>query len=323
MNRIKIENNDLNTEENRLLKQISFFESCSSIEQDFRGHSSALRYICEKNNQKYFIKIYKNNRLKDIKYIDSIYKELQIPTAEIFELDYFEKFDRTFVVYEFIEGKTLLELTKELSLKEIEDIGKSIGKYLSKFKTLKCDEETVISLFEKEIKKLIENLYYMKDYYDKNGNSGLKCIDIDRLYSNFCEYKKYIYATKPAFIHKDINLNNVLVKDNNIFFIDTDGGKFSFSVLDFRGICWWTWDGENKVKEQAMYRGIFKGLLGNNIPYTFNKELAFTVMYEFLLKIEEVSKSKDLKRMEYIFSKFGDIFIETNYFKNYRFDWLN
>jgi len=172
-------------------------------------------------------------------------------------------------------------------------------------------------------KNWIENLYYMKDYYDKNGNCELKCIDIDRLCSNFCEYKKYIYTTKPTFIHKDINLNNVLTKDNNIYFIDTDGGKFSFSVLDFRGICWWTWDGENKGKEQAMYRGIFKGLLGNNIPYTFHKELAFTIIYEFLLKIEEVNKTKDLKRMEYIFSKFGDIFNKTNYFEDYRFDWLN
>ncbi len=62
MNKIKIENNDINTEENRLLKQISFFESCSSIEQDFRGHSSALRYICEK--------IIKNTLLKYIKIID-------------------------------------------------------------------------------------------------------------------------------------------------------------------------------------------------------------------------------------------------------------
>lgn len=276
----------------------------------------------QKNNQKYFIKIYKNDRVEDIKYIDSIYKELEIPTAKVFELEYLEKFDRTFVVYEFIEGKTLLELTNNLSLKELEHIGICTGKYLSKFKALNCDQEKVITLFEKEIKKLIEDLYYMRKYYDRHKKNALKIIDLDRLCSKFNEYKKYIYATKPTFIHKDINLNNVLVNNNDVYFIDTDGGKFSFRALDFRGICWWTWDGKHKCQEQAIYRGLFKGLFGNNISDVFHKELAFTIIYEFLLKIEEVNESKDLKRMEYIFSKFENIFTRTNYFEDYRFDWL-
>lgn len=313
----------MGTMEDLLLNQIEFFKSCSSIEQDFRGHSSALRYICEKDNQKYFIKIYESNRLNDIKIIDNIYNELKIPTAKIFEINYLEKFDKTFVVYEFIEGKTLLEFTKEKSLKDIEEVGMRVGKHLSKFKSLECDKDKIIDLFEKEIKKLIENLYSMIRYYEKNGKHALRFIDVDRLFSNFNQYKECVYNTKPVFIHRDINLKNILVKNDEVYFIDTDGGKFSFSVLDFRGICWWTWDGENKINEQAMYRGIFKGLLGNLIPDVFHQELAFTIIYEFLLKIEEVNKNKDLERMEFLFSKFGDIFSKTNYFENYKFDWIN
>lgn len=308
---------------NSLLEHITFLNHCSRLEQDFRGHSSALRYICEKNRQKYFVKIYENNRLKNLDYVESIYIKLGIPTANIIEKEYLRELNKTYVIYEYIDGETLLELTKELEVKEIEDIGKHVGNYLSKFKSIKINKEKLINLYELEFKDLVDKLYYMKEYYDKNENKQLEFIDLDRLCKDFNEYKKYIYNIEPSFIHKDINLNNIIVKNNETYLIDTDGGKVSFRALDFRGICWWTWDGKNKLKEQAIYRGIFKGLFEGNIPDDFHKELAFTIIYEFLLKIEEASRTNDMGRMEYIFSKFGDIFNRTNYFENYKFDWFN
>lgn len=312
-----------NEKGNPLLEHITFFYQCSFIEQDFRGYSSALRYICEKNEKKYFVKIYENDRLKELDYVENIYKKLEIPTANIIEKAYLKEFNKTYAVYEYIDGKTLLELTKELEIKELEDIGKRVGMHLSKFKAITINKEKLIDLYELEFKNLVDKLYYMKEFYDKNENKQLEFIDLDRLCKDFNEYKKYIYNIEPSFIHKDINLNNIIVNDNETYFIDTDGGKVSFRTLDFRGICWWTWDGENKFKERAMYRGIFEGLFEGNIPEDFHKELAFTIIYEFLLKIEEASKNYDIARMEYIFSKFGDIFNRTDYFEDYKFDWLN
>lgn len=269
------------------------------------------------------MKIYENDRLKELDYVENVYKKLEIPTANIIEKAYLKEFNKTYAVYEYIDGKTLLELTKELEIKEIEDIGKRVGMHLSKFKAITINKEKLIDLYELEFKNLVDKLYYMKEFYDKNENKQLEFIDLDRLCKDFNEYKKYIYNIEPSFIHKDINLNNIIVNDNETYFIDTDGGEVSFRTLDFRGICWWTWDGENKFKERAMYRGIFEGLFEGNIPDDFHKELAFTIIYEFLLKIEEASKNYDIARMEYIFSKFGDIFNRTDYFEDYKFDWLN
>lgn len=313
----------MTNDKNNLLSYITFLDQCSFIEQDFRGHSSALRYICQKNGKKYFVKIYKNNRSKDLDYVESIYIKLKIPTANIIEKEYLREFDKTYAIYEYIDGKTLLELTQELEVKEIEDIGKRVGNYLSKFKTIKTKQEKLINSYESELKDLIDNLYYRKEYFNNSENKQLEFIDLDRLCKNFNEYKKCIYNVEPSFIHKDINLNNIIVNNNETYFIDTDGGKISFRALDFRGICWWTWDGENKLKEQAIYRGIFKGLFEGNIPDGFHKELAFTIIYEFLLKVAEAGNNNDMKRMEYIFSKFGDIFNRTKYFENYKFDWIN
>ena len=50
-----------------LISKIDFFKKCKNVKQDFSGYSSALRYICEKDNKKYFIKIYDGNNLEQIK----------------------------------------------------------------------------------------------------------------------------------------------------------------------------------------------------------------------------------------------------------------
>lgn len=305
-----------------LISKIDFFKECKTIEQNFGGYSSDLRYICEDDNNKYFVKIYNEDNLERIKNIDFIYKKLNIPTAKIVKAEYLNDLSKTIVVYEYIDGKELIDLTKKLNIEEIENIGLQVGKNLSKFKKIKCDKQKLIDLYEKEFNKLIDVLYISKKYFEKNEGKKLYYIDLDRLHYDFLEYKKYVYRNESTFIHGDINLHNVIVKNGKTYFIDTANGKNSFRSLDFRGNCWFGWDGENKINEQAMYRGIYKGIFNGKIPEQFNKELAFTIIYEFFLKISDGYKKNDMKKIEYNFHKFGDIFDKTNYFENYKFEWF-
>lgn len=306
--------------DSNLIFKFNFLKKCKTIKQEFSGHSNALRYVCENDNNKYFVKIYDGNNLEQIKNIDSIYKRLNIPTAKVIQASYFSDVSKTFVVYEYIEGKELIELTNELTLDQIEKIGFEVGKNLSKFKVIKCDKQKLINLYEKEFESLIDALYLSKDFLDKSQK--LCHMNLDRLCNSFLECKKYIYKNEPTFIHGDINLHNVIFQNGKTYFIDTSNGKNSFRSLDFRGNCWFGWDGDNILNEQAMYRGIYKGLFKGKIPNQFNKELAFTIMYEFLLKINDGYMKNDIGKLEYIFCKFGDIFDKTNYFENYKFEWF-
>ena len=209
-----------------------------------------------------------------------------------------------------------------MSIEKIEDIGFQVCQNLSKFKKIKCDKQKIIDSCEEEFGKLINILYISKNIFEDQENKKLYYIDLDRLHNDFSEYKKYIYNNEPSFIHGDINLHNVIVKDGKTYFIDTSNGQNSFSALDFRGNCWFGWDGDNKINEQAMYRGIYKGLFNGKIPDQFHSELAFTIIYEFLLKVNDGYKKNDMGKIEYSFYKFGDIFDRTNYFENYKFEWF-
>lgn len=306
-----------------ITSKIDFFKKCKTIKQDFSGHSSALRYVCEDDNGKYFVKIYEGNDLSRIKDVESVYEKLNIPRAKILETEYLTNVFKTFVVYEFIEGDELLDLTMKLNLEEIEKLGYKVGGNLHKFSAIKCNEFAVVNSYEKEFKELFDILYISKDLYESKESKKLYYIDLDRLHKSFLECKKYLYRSGASYIHGDINLHNVLVKDGVPYFIDTSTGKESFRALDFRGNCWFGWDGDNKINEQAMYRGIYKGLFGGKIPEEFHKELACTMIYEFLLKIRTGYEKNDMGKIEYSFQKFGDIFDRTNYFENYKFEWFN
>lgn len=310
-------------EENNIINKIKFFKECSKIEHNLSGHSSATRYICEKDNKKYFVKILNENKMISIEFIDKVYKKLEIPTAHVVEKGYIDEVNKTYVVYEFIEGETLKKLTREWKEEKLEEISYSVGKYLSRFEEITCKKEEILSTIIFDNKTLIETLYFMKEYYNKNEKYELAPIDLDRLIKDFLEYKEYVYKTKTRFIHKDINLSNIIVKNNELYLIDTDGGSYGFRALDFRGNCWYGWQGDYIKQEQAVFRGIYKGMFNGDIPEDFYKELAYTMIYEFLLKIREVFKTKDMKGMKEIFDRFYYIFDKTNYFENYKFEWIN
>lgn len=302
------------------INEIKFFDNMDNINQDFRGHSRALRYICTNGNNKYFVKIYENNRIKDINYINNIYSKLQIYTAKTIEMGYIENLNKTYVVYEYIEGNTLYELARILSIEDLEKIGFKIGIELKKFQKIIGNKEEFIEKFDVEINDLINNSIELKRFYEDNSNKRLPYIDMNRLFKNFIKLKEFVYRQNPTFIHNDINFKNVIVRNEIPYFIDIDGGKIKSRALDFRGNCWYGWIGDNIEKDRAIYRGIYRGLFNGKVPLEFHKELSFTMIYEFLLRLKQYGK--DIEQIEYSFNRFKTIFDKTSYFEDYIFEWF-
>lgn len=303
-----------------LKEYIEQLKNVIEIKQEFSGHSSAYRYILKYNNNNRFFKLYNGNRVENIKYIDKIYCDLKIDTAKVIKTQYITQLDKTYVIYEYIEGETLKELTKKLSEKELEDIGKEVGKQLQKFNKIIGDTITVQKNLEEELNSLMDKSRNLKIYYEQSTKKELPYIDLDKLFVNINDLKKYVYMQNPIFIHNDINLGNVIVKNSKPYFIDTDGGKIKYRALNFRGNCWYGYKGDNILRERAIYRGIYKGLFNDDIPLGFHKELAFTMIYEFMLRLTRYPE--DIKQIEYSFYTFKHIFDLTNYFVDYTFDWF-
>ena len=205
---------------------------------------------------------------------------------------YIEEKQKTYVVYEYIEGNTLKELIRIKDDKELENLGIKVGKKIKDFEKINIEvsKEVIIKKFNEEIKSLINTAVELKEFYKNNTNHSLPEVDLKRLSKNFLNLKEYIDKESPVFIYNDINFNNVIIRKEEPVFVDIDGGNVKFRALDFRGNCWWGWTGENIEKERAIYRGIYKGIFGELIPLQFHKQLSFTMIYEFYLRLSKYGK---------------------------------
>lgn len=201
------------------------------------------------------------------------------------------------------------------SCEDLEKMGYMVGSYLRKFNDVIADSKSIINNLEQELNEMKEIAFTKQKEFE-----SLNFIDLNRLFKSLDKVKEYVYSTKPKFIHGGLTFNNVIIKDRLPYFIDTDGGKYSFRTIDFRGNWWWTWSGENILKEQALYRGIYKGLFDNSIPKEFHQELAFTMIYTFLYRLRKYQGSPN--EVKFTFSKFKTMFDNTSYFENYTFSWF-
>ena len=308
-----------------LYSVIPDFNKYVNVKEDLSGHSSAYRYILlDRYNNKYFLKLYKGNKINSLKEIDEVYEKNCVKTAKIKDLGYIDKIDRTYTIYEYIDGRTLLDVARldEISKSKLEKLGFLVGSELKKFNNIDINKTNLdIEDIEVKLAKLIENTINIKEFYKKYSEEAmLPYINLDKLFMSVNNLKQYVISQDRVFIHGDINLNNIIIKNDNPYLIDTDGGKISYRVLDFRGNFWHGICSKEDENERAVYRGIYNQLFENKIPDIFHKQLAFTMIYEFLLRLNRFSEN--LEQIRYTFGRFKDTFDSTNYFINYKFDWF-
>lgn len=308
----------------QLLAQVPFFQN-AKLSQDTRGHSGVLCLVVERSElqsptQKFFAKVYPGDNRAHLLAVEQIYQQLNIPTAKIVNLQYLPATNETICSYEYIKGPTLKEILPQCTVAEYEALGYQVGAELRKFSAITGDPQKFQTEFDVELKQLWQNIFQQKSEYNLTQTDKLPVINLHRLRKNFEQLKTYVYATTPVFVHNDINLSNIIIYQGRPYFIDTDGGAIKFRALDFRGNCWWGWTGNQVTKERAVYRGIYRGLFQDQIPASFHHELAFTMIYEFILRVYKYRN--DPEQIHYSFLRWYDILTLTHYFENYHFSWF-
>ncbi len=340
-----------------LRAQVPFLHG-STIIRDLRGHSRVPCFVVEKNGQKYFAKLYPGNREQNLQDIEATYLQLQIPTAKTVEIKYLSPIDATFCAYEYIEGGTFAELLPKLPLAQVEDFGVKVGQEVKKFLSATGDQVETRYLQERdesdrvetrdfqeqldlELSQLLQNLRQQKQLYNQRHTEGLPEIDLARFERSLQKLKQDIFQLPPNFAHTDLNLTNIIfsqnwpepLRDSNDtmdvansrpVFVDTDGSKMAFRALDFRGVVWWNWDPNLTTaevqREQAACRGIFCGMFDDKIPASWHQELSFTMMYEFLIRVQKYAG--DDTQTHYSFLRWRENLRQTRYFEDYHFPWF-
>ncbi len=271
-----------------LLNQVNWLHG-AILTPELRGHSRVASYVVTKGKTKYFLKQYSGDQTKRLLKIEGTYCDLGVPTAKIQHLEYLLALDATCCAYEYISGPNLAEAITQFSPSEVIRLGRQIGSALNQFsnQTGKIDLPGRLARlwqsFESEIQR----------YSDSTARQKILPIDLVRLKASFARLTDIVVSLNPTFAHTDLNLSNVILHEGQPIIVDTSESQLDFRTSNFRGFCWWVWDEKTPQNYQIIYREIIDACFNAKVPSTIHDELAFAVLYEFLIRVQKYAGDEE------------------------------
>ena len=183
-------------------------------------------FIIETKNQKYFVKIFHKGRTNQdcSNYMDRINLsnniDINTPKMICFDSVKIEDKDLKFVIFEYINGKSFLDLEEMPNEAEIKEIVKQMATiHRAELKSNFIYDTWTITNFTKEFEAKGE--YLDQQYYDKFKELSDKLQNVD-------------FSKLPhSFVHGDIISSNVIKdKDNKLWIIDFAVSNYLPRIID-------------------------------------------------------------------------------------------
>lgn len=288
--KLKKYRNEINMKES-FFKDIHFITPNDIVEEVSDGYSGAYIYKITKSEEKYFLKIFKGQlteeKITKIKSVCEIYKTLKINSLEIIDFGNLDKYDKYYIIYNFVEGINLKKYTdtEKFDKNDIRKIGKKIG---IEFLKLKQYENYDSDIFPpKDINNIVKtavdnfNLIYEDRTYKERLLKYFQAEELNELKKQLIEFSSLLQKSKVNLIHGDIKRANIMVnKNKELIITDIESMQVSHEVLNFEyQITWCLFDKNEKEKE--FVKGYFDGIYGNKRPLNFNYYIIFVIMLNF------------------------------------------
>lgn len=185
------------------------------------GASPVLKYVLKKDNKLYLLRLYNTdffqsriNAFNNMKLLSQ--KGIKVPQVmEYSELSH-EKY--SYAIIEYIEGTPL---DKILTPENEEFYGELVGKRLRDFHKVSTKPINVQDKYLRSIEKKIKRITDQKT--DINLDELIKYID---------QNKQYLEGTTSSIIHGDFHPGNLILSEDDIYFIDLDVCKENHPYSD-------------------------------------------------------------------------------------------
>ncbi len=306
---------------------VPFINKTDIIEEVNDGYSGALLYKIIRGKNKFFLKVF--NRILNITKIEDIiyiYKKLKIKSLNIIDFGNIDKLNRSYIVYNFVEGENLKIYTNtdDYNLDDIRNIGAIIGQKLLKLKTYKDYNNCVFKNTNVDdiINKAIMNLNILLEN-EPYKNVLLKYFCIDDIYDlrkKLIKFSDLFKNIDQVLIHGDIKRANIMIDESKELCItDIESMQVSYDVLNFRYQITWSLFDKNE-KEAAFIKGYFDGIYFNKRPDNFNYMIIFTIILNFFEESYKRFKNSNIngfdiyvKNCKSLFDKINKVNIDIEY----------
>ncbi len=301
-----------------LSQKIKFLEGVTKFEEAVGGYSGAQKFLFEKNEKKYFIKIGKFEVRDDL---EELFSWADIPHPKVVESGTYDE-ENNYIIEEFADGTPLKFKLDDFAPKFVYEFGFRIGERYrnlrKKFPDKPVSDETYAN-YMKQVDKYLERLAIsVRENKDKLSESQKVFLDYIKNFLN--NKRKLVKESVMVFGHTDVKPSNFLISEREINVIDfehTDYKELSLSLL-------WSF-ARADFKDEKNYsfaNGYLDGLFNFYVPKNFLKCCNYTYLFNMCKYccdyIENGEFDKLDKLMNYIqlnFMKNGKIQVDKNLLK--------
>lgn len=197
---------------------ISNYQLVGSISS---GASPILKYILKRDNKLYLLRLYNTeffqgriNAFNNMKLLSQ--KGIKVP--QVMEYQTLDKEKYSYAIIEYIEGTSL---DKVLTPENEEFYGELVGKKLRDFHQVSSRQIDVKDKYLRSIEKKLKRISDQK--ID---------INLDELINYIEQNKQYLEGTTSSIIHGDFHPGNLILSEDDIYFIDLDVCKENHPYSD-------------------------------------------------------------------------------------------
>ena len=254
-----------------------------------KGHTTAKKWIVERDKKKYFLKETTSVIQRDV------YEEINSSTEALPKLiDQSGVGDKIYTLYEFKEGKDFEELTTDEILKYATLTAKKL-KQFSKIKTNLPTQD-----LQETIKKCKEEI----DFYFEKREDNL--IVSKKEFSLFVDkFSTSFDCQKTVLLHGDIKPENIIF-DDDVCFVDTDQMRYGFFLFNFEYSVQMFFDKREKYKKflwkmvEEYYDDILPEWFEDNLKFVCIKKF-FNRAKMFISANDEVGEKEFIQEFKPIF----------------------
>lgn len=299
-----------------LISKISFFSDKAIFETISDSNSGAiLKKVKDKNNT-YFLKIVQNNSvdINKIQKIIEIYDKYDINTIKLLDYGYID--NKVYLIYNFIDGFALNTVYDKYDVNDYSNMGFNIGSSYKKINSKHEFDNDFVNNYDlntlvNECINSFKNVYNGKLSYIKNIINEKRMTNI---INRMKELTSSFNNEKKAYIHADMHPKNIMIDNNqNLYIIDIESFCIDYFVMNVR----WSIIAAFRNKENnEFFKGFINGYYDNNIPDSFNKQLIFITILNFLEHTIEFSKTKEKEFIVDYTSKINLLFNSVDLFSD-------
>ena len=299
-----------------LISEISFFSDKAIFETISDSNSGAiLKKVKDKNNT-YFLKIVQNNSvdINRIQKIIEIYDKYGINTIKLLDYGYID--NKVYLIYNFIDGFALNAVYDKYDVNDYSNMGFNIGSSYKKINLKHEFDNDFVNNYDlntlvNECINSFENVYNGKLSYIKNIINEKRMTNI---INRMKELTSSFNNEKKAYIHADMHPKNIMIDNKqNLYIIDIESFCIDYFVMNVR----WSIIAAFRNKENnEFFKGFINGYYDNNIPDSFNKQLIFITILNFLEHTIEFSKTKEKEFIIDYTSKINLLFNSVDLFSD-------